>query len=104
MKLSGGQKQRINIARAFLKNAPILVLDEATSALDATSEKMVQTAISQLMRHKTSLVIAHRLATIHEADEILVLDSGVIKERGTHRQLMELGGIYRKMVDLQTFE
>ena len=103
MKLSGGQRQRINIARAFFKNAPILILDEATSALDSTSEKMVQDSINRLMQHKTSIVIAHRLSTIYAADEILVLDEGRIKERGTHHQLVQMGGIYKKLVDLLPF-
>lgn len=104
MKLSGGQRQRINIARAFLKNAPILILDEATSALDANSEKLVQNAITNLMKDKTSIVIAHRLSTIFAADEILVLEEGRIKEHGTHQQLIQHGGLYKKLVDLQTFK
>ena len=103
MKLSGGERQRINIARAFLRNAPILILDEATSALDATSERQVQQAINQLMRDKTCLIIAHRLSTIRLADEILVLEEGKIIERGNHETLMAANGRYKKMVDLQSF-
>ncbi len=103
MKLSGGERQRINIARAFLRNAPILILDEATSALDATSERQVQQAINQLMRDKTCLIIAHRLSTIRLADVILVLEEGKIIERGNHETLMAANGRYKKMVDLQSF-
>ena len=104
VKLSGGQRQRISIARAFLKNAPILILDEATSALDSEAEKRLQATISRLMKGKTVLIIAHRLSTIAEADEILVLDAGEIKERGSHQSLMQAGGIYSKMVQLQAFD
>ena len=103
LKLSGGQRQRISIARAFLKNAPVLILDEATSALDTASERQVQQAISRLMKGKTTLAIAHRLSTIADADEILVLDDGEIRERGSHRELMQRGGIYSQMVRLQGF-
>lgn len=99
MKLAGGQRQRITIARAVLKNPPILILDEATSALDSESERLVQEAIFQLMQHRTSLVIAHRLSTIQNADEILVLKRGEIVERGTHLSLMKMSkGYYRKLV------
>jgi subfamily B ATP-binding cassette protein MsbA len=100
-KLSGGQKQRVSIARAILKNPPILILDEATSALDTESEKLVQEALENLMQNRTSLVIAHRLSTIKKADEILVLAKGEIKERGTHEELMEQKGIYHKLSSLQ---
>lgn len=103
-KLSGGQKQRLSIARAVLKNPPILILDEATSALDTESEKLVQDALYKLMANRTSLVIAHRLSTIQHADEILVMDSGKIAERGSHNELMAKNGIYRKLVEMQSFE
>lgn len=102
-KLSGGQKQRISIARAVLKNPPILILDEATSALDTESEKLVQEALFKLMENRTSLVIAHRLSTIQHADEILVMHEGEIAERGTHQELLDKGGIYRKLVEMQSF-
>jgi subfamily B ATP-binding cassette protein MsbA len=102
-KLSGGEKQRITIARAVLKNPPILILDEATSSLDTESERSVQDAINQMMVNRTSLVIAHRLSTIRHADEIIVLHQGEIKERGTHEQLMQMNGHYKKLVDLQAF-
>lgn len=103
-KLSGGQKQRISIARAVLKNPPILILDEATSALDTESEKLVQEALYKLMENRTSLVIAHRLSTIQHADEIVVMDHGRIAERGTHNELLAKEGIYRKLVEMQSFE
>ncbi len=99
--LSGGQRQRITIARAVLKNAPILILDEATSALDSESEKLVQNALEKLMENRTSIVIAHRLSTIKNADEIIVLNQGVIAEQGTHESLILQKGIYKKLVDLQ---
>jgi len=102
-KLSGGQRQRISIARAVLKNPPIMILDEATSALDTESEKLVQEALFKLMQNRTSVVIAHRLSTIQNADEIIVLDAGEIVERGTHRELMEQGGMYKKLCSLQSF-
>ena len=101
MKLSGGQRQRLTIARAILKDPPILILDEATSALDSESEKLVQEALEKLLENRTSLVIAHRLSTIQHADEILVLKEGQIIERGTHQKLLELGGEYGKLVALQ---
>ncbi|MCC6599390.1 MAG: ABC transporter ATP-binding protein, partial [Crocinitomicaceae bacterium] len=96
-KLSGGQKQRLSIARAIFKNPPILILDEATSALDTQSEKLVQEAISKLMEHRTSLVIAHRLSTVQNADLIIVLDAGNIAEQGTHDELMQKNGLYKKL-------
>ncbi|MFW5699672.1 MAG: ABC transporter ATP-binding protein [Bacteroidota bacterium] len=102
-KLSGGQKQRISIARAVLKNPPILILDEATSALDSESEKLVQDALTHLMKNRTSLVIAHRLSTIKYADEIVVLQNGRILERGQHDELLEKNGAYRKFHELQMF-
>ena len=102
VKLSGGQRQRIAIARAILKNPAILLLDEATSALDAESERLVQEALNNLMEGRTSLIIAHRLATIREADNILVLDAGKIAESGRHDQLMENEkGLYRQLAMLQ---
>jgi ATP-binding cassette subfamily B protein len=99
--LSGGQRQRIAIARAILRNAPILLLDEATSALDAESETLVQTALDGLMEGRTTIVIAHRLATVLKADRILVLDGGLIVEEGTHQSLIEKGGIYARLASLQ---
>jgi subfamily B ATP-binding cassette protein MsbA len=101
-KLSGGQKQRIAIARALYKNAPILILDEATSALDNESEKLVQAALNNLMQDRTSLVIAHRLSTIQHADVILVMHEGAIAETGTHQQLMQKNGMYKKLYELST--
>ena len=97
--LSGGQKQRISIARAFLKNAPILLLDEATSSLDTESEHLVQNAISILMKNRTTLVIAHRLSTIINSDQIIVLDSGNVAEVGTHEELLNKDGVYRKLYE-----
>ena len=101
-KLSGGQKQRLSIARAVLKNPPILVLDEATSALDSESEKLVQNALENLMKNKTSLVIAHRLSTIQKADRIIVLEKGKIIESGVHKELMKNDGIYSNLVKMQS--
>ena len=100
-KLSGGQKQRLSIARAVLKNPPILILDEATSALDTESEKLVQEALDNLMKDRTSLVIAHRLSTIKKADQIIVLSKGEIKEKGTHEELIALKGMYYNLSSLQ---
>ena len=102
-KLSGGQRQRISIARAILKNPPILILDEATSALDTESEHLVQDALDKLMHGRTTLVIAHRLSTIKGADLICVMQDGRIIERGTHDELLALQGAYKHLVDMQTF-
>ena len=102
-KLSGGQKQRVSIARAVLKNPPIMILDEATSALDTESEKFVQDALEKMMENRTSLVIAHRLSTIQKADWIVVMEQGNIVEQGTHSELFAKNGTYRKLVDLQNF-
>ncbi len=102
-KLSGGQRQRLSIARAVLKNPPILILDEATSALDTESEKLVQDALAKLMQNRTTLVIAHRLGTIQHADEIIVLQKGEIIQRGTHAQLSVVDGMYKKLTELQAF-
>jgi subfamily B ATP-binding cassette protein MsbA len=104
VRLSGGQRQRLAIARAVLKNPPILILDEATSALDTESEKLVQDALCKLMKNRTSIVIAHRLSTIRNADCIVALQEGEIVEQGTHSELMAKGGMYKKLCDLQTFK
>ena len=103
-KLSGGQKQRISIARAVLKNPPIMILDEATSALDTESEKLVQNALAKMMMNRTSLVIAHRLSTIQKADIIVVMEKGKIIEQGNHATLMAQNGTYRKLVEMQSFQ
>ncbi len=103
-KLSGGQRQRICIARAVLNNPPIMLLDEATSALDTESEKLVQDALNNLMKNRTSLIIAHRLSTIQNADLIIVLENGVIVERGDHQQLISNNGLYKRLIDMQTFQ
>ncbi len=102
-KLSGGERQRLTIARAVLKNPPILILDEATSSLDSNSEKLVQDALTKLMKGRTTIVIAHRLSTIQYADEIIVMQDGKISERGNHIGLMAKNGIYKKLVELQAF-
>ncbi len=102
-KLSGGQRQRLSIARAVFKNPPVLILDEATSALDTESERLVQDALTKLMQNRTTLVIAHRLSTIQHADEIIVLQKGEIIQRGTHAQLINADGLYKKLYDLQAF-
>jgi subfamily B ATP-binding cassette protein MsbA len=101
VRLSGGQRQRLAIARAFLKNAPVLILDEATSALDSESERHVQAALETLMKGRTTLVIAHRLSTIERADRIVVLDAGRIAEMGRHADLIVASGIYARLHRLQ---
>lgn len=103
-KLSGGQKQRLSIARAVLKNPPIMILDEATSALDTESERLVQVALENMMKNRTSIVIAHRLSTIQNADKIIVMHNGEIAEQGQHNELIATNGIYKKLVDMQSFE
>ena len=104
VKLSGGQRQRLSIARAVLKNPEILILDEATSALDTESEKLVQDALNKLLVGRTSVVIAHHLSTIHNADKIIVVDHGRVAEQGTHTELLAKGGIYAKLIELQSFD
>jgi subfamily B ATP-binding cassette protein MsbA len=102
-KLSGGQRQRLSIARAILKNPPILILDEATSALDTESERLVQDALEKLMKNRTSIVIAHRLSTVRNADMICVFHEGEIVEQGTHDELIALDGRYRRLHSMQMF-
>jgi subfamily B ATP-binding cassette protein MsbA len=102
-KLSGGQRQRVSIARALLKNPPILILDEATSALDSHSERLVQEAIYQVMENRTTLFIAHRLSTIQRADQILVVQKGQIIEQGSHSELLDQKGLYKQLIDMQSF-
>jgi ATP-binding cassette subfamily B protein len=99
--LSGGEQQRISIARALLKNSPILLLDEATASLDPENEALVQKALTELLKDRTVIIIAHRLRTIKNADKILVLDNGRLVETGTHTSLMEAGGLYRRLWDIQ---
>lgn len=101
MKLSGGQRQRLTIARAILKNPQILILDEATSALDSESERLVQDALEKVMKNRTSIVIAHRLSTIQHCDNIVVMREGSIIEQGKHEELLQLSGVYKKLVELQ---
>ena len=100
-KLSGGQKQRLAIARAVLKNPPIMILDEATSALDTESERLVQDALEKMMRGRTSLVIAHRLSTVQKADTIVVMQNGEIVEQGSHQELLKRKGVYHRLVEMQ---
>ena len=101
LRLSGGQRQRLAIARALLKDAPILILDEATSQLDSESEALVQKALMNLMQGRTTLVIAHRLSTVQKASRIVVLEAGRVVEEGSHQELVRRGGLYRRLYDLQ---
>ena len=101
VKLSVGEKQRVSIARALLKNSPVLILDEATASVDTATEKLIQEALERLMANRTSFVIAHRLSTIRKADQILVMQHGKIIERGTHEELVALGGLYSRLARIQ---
>lgn len=101
LSLSGGQRQRLAIARALLRNSPVLILDEATSALDTESERAIQSALEELKKDRTVVVIAHRLSTIENADEILVIDHGEIRERGNHKTLLEQNGAYKQLHSMQ---
>ena len=103
-RLSGGQRQRIAIARAFLKNAPILILDEATSHLDSEAERLVQKALANLLQGRTAIVSAHRLSTIRSADNIMVIDDGEIADMGSHQSLMRSNALYRRLCELQSVE
>lgn len=103
-KLSGGQQQRLSIARAVLKNPPVMILDEATSALDTESERLVQVALENMMKNRTSIVIAHRLSTIQNADEIIVMQKGEIVEQGKHQELLDKKGVYSNLVAMQSFQ